>query len=594
MNTYRHSIPERIRASVFDGPATLAILMTLAAAGQAAAQSAVERNPPPAVTGNAPTITLPEEAAVEADKRPLGADLAAIRLIGAKEEPSAGNAAGVVVGDIGPGHDLEPQLAGVLRPFIGKPLSLSLIAEAQAAIAGVYRRAGYPFVSVTIPPQEITGGVLNLRVMEFGFGSVTARGVEGERARSLAAQVNAPAGGRISSAGVNEDLSWLNRSPFRRVQGLFSPGSDVGRSDLALEVTRGKPWQVYAGYSNTGAEGTDRDRFFLGAGFAIPGIDGAFGSYQLTGSPDLFEDLGGIFPDHDDHRARYVSHSGTFVVPIEGRQAIDFSPAFIATRQESDLFTFDTSIVELPLYYRSALSNILPGIYGGEVYAGIEYKHLSRDTFFSDIRLGSANAELFQFGLGISKSFSDDLGSTRLDLHVKANPGGIFSDNSDSAWNTFSNGAVTDVSYAYLGGSLSRQTELGHDFQLNSDVLFQLAGQALPDTERLALGGLDGVRGYDLDDAVADTGVIIRNELRSPVVSPTGKDRLSPFAFLDLGFGRDKAADEGLSLASTGAGIDYDIAGNFSLHMTAAIALVDEGDREAGDMDFKIRLSARY
>ena len=593
MNNCRPTLHERIRATVVYVRAPLVILMTLAA-GEAAAQSAVERNPPPAVSGNAPTITVPEEAAVAADKRPLGADLIAIRLIGGKDEPNSDRTAGVVVGDIGPGRDLEPELSGILKPFIGKPLSLSLIADAQAAIAGVYRRAGYPFVSVTIPPQEITGGVLNLRVMEFGFGQVTARGVEGERARSLVAQVNAPAGGRISSAGVNEDLDWLNRSPFRRVQGLFSPGSEVGRSDLALEVTRGKPWQVYAGYSNTGASGTDRDRFNLGAGFAIPGIDGAFGSYQLTASPDLFDDFGGVFPKHDDHRARYVSHSGSLVVPLGGRQAIDFSPGFIATRQESGLFTFDTSIVELPLYYRSALSNILPGVYGGEVYAGIEYKQMSRDTFFADIPVGDANAELFQFGLGVAKSFSDDHGSTKLDLHVKANPGGIVADNSDSAWNSYSNGAVTDVSYAYLGGSLTRQTELGHDFQLNSDVLFQLAGQALPDTERLALGGLDGVRGYDLSDAVADTGIIIRNELRTPVVSPTGQDRLSPFAFLDLGFGQDKAADEGLSLASTGAGIDYDIASNFSLHMTAAIALVDEGGREAGDMDFKIRLSARY
>lgn len=594
MHTPRPAIHDRIRATVLSVRAPLAILVTLAAVSEADAQSAVERNPPPAVTGNAPTITVPEEAAVAADKRPLGADLVAIRLIGGKDEPNSGHTAGVVVGDIGPGRTLEPQLAGVLRPFIGKPLSLSLIAEAQAAIAGVYRRAGYPFVSVTIPPQEITGGVLNLRVLEFGFGQVTARGVEGERARALVAKVNAPAGGRISSAGVNEDLDWLNRSPFRRVQGLFSPGSEVGRSDLALEVTRGKPWQVYAGYSNTGSKATDRDRFNLGAGFAIPGIDGAFGSYQLTASPDLFEDLGGIFPKHDDHRALYVSHSGSFVLPVGARQAIDFRPAFIATRQENDFFTFDTSIVELPLYYRTALSNILPGVYGGEVYAGIEYKHLSRDTFFSDILIGSADAELFQFGIGMAKSFTDKLGSTRVDLHVKANPGGIVADNTDSAWNSYSNGAVTDISYAYLGGSLTRQTDLGHDFQFNSDVLFQLAGQALPDTERLSLGGLDGVRGYDLDDAVADTGIIIRNELRSPIVSPTGQDRLSPFAFLDLGFGQDRAADEGLSLASTGAGFDYDIASNFSLHMTAAIALVDEGGREAGDMDFKIRLSARY
>ncbi len=590
----RGDISGRLRPVSCGGLGCIAAVVALAVAGPAAAQSAVERNLPPDATGPAPAIRLPEEAGVAADDRPLGATLAGIRLIGPREEPAIGRGRGVAVGDIGAGRDLSPELDRALQPFLGKPLSMSLIADSQAAVAGVYRKAGYPFVSVTIPPQEITGGVLNLRVMEFGFGTVSARGVEGERARRLVAQVRAGEGSRISSAGVNEDLAWLNRSPFRRVQGLFSPGTELGRSDLVLDVTKAKPWQVYAGYANTGAEGTDRNRFFLGAGFAIPGIDGAFGSYQLTGSPDLLEDLQGVFPDHDGSRARYLSHSGRFVVPLAGRQAIEFSPAFIATRQESDLFTFDDTIVELPLYYRSALSNILPGVYGGEVYAGVEYKHLSRDAFFSDIGIGGAEAALFQFGLGWSQTFDDTHGATDLDIHVKANPGGIVSDNSDSAWNSFSNGAITDVSYAYLAGRLGRRTELGGGFELGNDIQFQLAGQALPDTERLSLGGLDGVRGYDLDDGVADTGVILRNELRAPVLSPMGNDRLSPFAFVDLGFGRNKVSDDGISLASAGAGLDYGIADNFSLNMTAAFALADQGEREAGDFDFKIRITARY
>ncbi|SMC54062.1 ShlB/FhaC/HecB family hemolysin secretion/activation protein [Rhizobium sp. RU36D] len=572
----------------------LATAVGFAAADNVAAQQAIERNPPAATTTAAPTITLPDEAAINADTRPLGTDLSAIRLIGGGQEPNAANTRGVVVGDIGPGRDLEPQLAAALKPLIGKPLSLSLIADAQAKIANVYRVAGFPFVSVTIPPQEITGGVLNLRVIEFGFGGVTVRGAEGERARRIASQIHVASGERISAARINEDLRWLNRSPFRRVQGLFSPGSELGTSDLILEVSKGKPWQVYSGYSNTGADGTDQNRVVLGAAFALPGIEGGYGTYQLTASPDLFEDPQGLFPDHSASRARYVSHSGSFLVPLGSRQALEFNPAFIATRNVEGRFTFDTSVVELPLYYRTAMSNLIPGVYEGEIYAGIEYKNLSRDTFFANTQIGSADVELMQFGLGMSRSFTDALGSTTLDLQVTANPGGIVPGNSDADWNSFSNGKVTNVSYAYLGGSLSRQTDLGRDFELGHEVLFQLAGQVLPDTERLSLGGLDAVRGYGLGDAVADTGVIIRNELRSPAVSPLGDDRLSPYAFFDVGFGDDKARNTGLSLASTGAGIDYIIANNLSLNLTAAVALVDQGTRESGDLDFKVRLSVRY
>lgn len=585
-----------IRWSSFIGrSSSFAAVALFATTGNLAAQSpVVERNLPPAVSAAAPTVSLPDEAVIAADEQPLGPDLVGIRLIGPEEQPDIGRTRGIVIGGIGEGKNLEPELVRVLRPLIGRPLSMSLIADAQSTIAGVYRHAGYPFVSVTIPPQEITAGVVNLRVMEFKFGSVTARSAGGTAASGLAAQVRVPEAGRISSASVNEDLAWLNRSPFRRVQGLFSPGSATGNSDLVLDVTSGKPWQVYAGYSNTGTKATGHDRFFLGAGLAIPGIDGAFGTYQLTGSSDLFEDLSGLFPDHSDDRARYLSHSARFVLPLDGRQAIDFSPSYIATRQTEEGFTFDSTIIELPLYYRSALSNILPGIYGGEVYAGVEYKHLSRDTFFAGLDLGGAQAEVFQLGFGWTHRFADDLGSTEIDLHIKANPGGLFGDNTASAWNVYSNGTVADTSYAYLAGSVIRDTELATGFRFSNNVVFQLAGQSLPDTERLSIGGLDGVRGYGLNDAVADTGIILRNELRLPTLSPFGNDRFSPFVFIDLGFGWDRISDEKLSLAGTGFGVDYSLAQNLNFNATAAFALVDEGSLSAGDFDFKLRLTARY
>ncbi|WP_445082816.1 ShlB/FhaC/HecB family hemolysin secretion/activation protein [Chelativorans sp. YIM 93263] len=47
-----------------------------------------------------------------------------------------------------------------------------------------------------------------------------------------------------------------------------------------------------------------------------------------------------------------------------------------------------------------------------------------------------------------------------------------------------------------------------------------LAGQPLPDTERLSLGGYYATRRYDFDDVSVDRGFVWRNGLRAPTVSP--------------------------------------------------------------------------
>ncbi|OYW30838.1 MAG: hypothetical protein B7Z45_11040, partial [Azorhizobium sp. 12-66-6] len=161
---------------------------------------------------------------------------------------------GIRIGAIG---DISrPALEQALSPFIGRPLSRKLISDIQAAIAKVYREAGYPFVSVTLPPQEVTSGVLTLRVVEFRTGAVKVSGAEAGTDADLAGRVRAAPGQRISADALDEDLAWLNRYPYRSVNGVFAPGDDLGLSTLTLEVTPQKPWQAFAGWSNTGTHST--------------------------------------------------------------------------------------------------------------------------------------------------------------------------------------------------------------------------------------------------------------------------------------------------------------------------------------------------
>ena len=573
-------------------------VLVLSGSGALAQSVPVERNPPPEQATPSSTIMVDPGSRAAADPTPLGVSLRAFRLIGRDATAPLPEGDEVVIGRIGlggvePDPALRSKLRTALAGFIGQPLSMALIADAQAAVAEVYRDVGYPFVSVSVPPQEISAGILSLQVIEFALGRVSIQGEEDEPGASIAERIRGAEGERIEAARIDEDLRWLNRYPYRRVQGVFSPSDGFGRSDLTLELTRQKPWQVFAGYSNTGTIETDRNRFFVGGGFGLAGLNHAYGSWQTTGSRDLFSDAGRLFPGDGD-RARYLSHSARFVLPTGDRQAIEISPNFVATRQKQDPFTADNTFFELPVYYRSALSDLLPGVHFGDVQAGIELKRLERRVAFQDVWLGRARVDLFQIGLGWDRSWSDRLGTTAIGLTGKANPGGVTAGNDDQDWSAFSNGRMRRLDYAYMTGLASRSTDLGDGFSLVTELTVQFAGRALPDTEQIALGGLYAVRGYDLGDGVADRGLILRNDLRLPGFPLIRDDAVQPFAFLDGAVGTDFGGHRTLSLAGTGLGLDYRFAGHLTMGLTAGVALLDEDKRRAGDLDLRVRISTIY
>lgn len=565
-------------------------------AGPALAQSAIERHPPPRPEQKPASLTINAQNFGKASEQPLGVDLSGIHLIG-KAQPAAKHPA---KGLSGTPEGVDPTALDVaLKPFLGKPLSLALARDVQAAIAQVYREAGRPFVSVTLPPQEVTSGVLQVRVIEFRAGGIEVSGVRPGEAGRIRRDVRLKPGQRIDARALDEDLTWINRSPYRRAEGVFRPGEQTGASNLSLSVTREKPWQIYGGWTNTGSASTGTDRYFIGANALLEPLNGAWLSYQLTGSGDLWRNPGRIFPRSGGF-PQYLSHSGRLVVPTLPRQELEIAPGYVASRERAGPFTaFENATFELPVIYRSAVSNILPGHYWGNVYGGFEVKTLHRDTFFGGKKVAEGSADLFQLVLGWNDTFTDHLGSTSIDVRIKGDPGGILGGNDSGTWATFTNGRVSDISYVYGAFDITRLTRLPERLAWVSQLSGIWSGQPLPDTERLSLGGLSAVRGYNYDDVSVDSGLVWRNELRLPSLSPLQNvidepDALSPYLFADLGAGRDQATDDTTTLAGIGGGFDYFIADAFSGTLAAGYALKDAGQTEAGDWTVNVSLTAKF
>jgi hemolysin activation/secretion protein len=574
---------------------TTAVLTATPLEQPAFAQSALERNLPEAVAPGGGAVTLGEPDYGEGGSQPLGVDLAGVRLIGAGEAPSATPPRGISIGAV---PDAAPTaIEAALGAYLGQPLTPDLIVRMQGAVARVWREAGYPFVSVTVPPQEITSGVLSLRVVEFHAGQVH---VEGGSAleRNLPPAIRLAPGQRIDAGAVEEDLDWLNRNPYRRVEGVFAPGDETGSSDFTLKVTRDKPWSVFGSYANAGSEATGRDRWSVGGGAWIPDLNDMTLSYRFTRSGEIWHD--GDLTSLDLSRPGYLSHAARIDIPTWSRQALSIAPNYVETNElvSGTPFSFNNTTFELPILYRTAISNIFPGRYLGDLYFGGEPKWLSRKTRFAGIEVGRADAGLVNLVVGWSHQFTDPYGRTGMDLRLKANPGGITGNNTAADWSAFTGGRVSDHTYVYAAFDVSRFTTLPYGLGWASTASGQIATQVLPDTERLGLGGYYAVRGYDGDDASADTGLFWRNELRLPTLSPLANmgiaDSLSPFALLDLGVGRDNAARIGTSLAGAGFGLEYAIGRNVNLGVVAALALTEAGATHSGDWSVNADLRFTY
>jgi hemolysin activation/secretion protein len=549
----------------------------------------VERNLPPEPPRRASAIKIDTNDLLRSDDAtPLGVNVRAIVLLGANAAvKQVSGIAGIDVSQIS-GIDADA-LRGQLAPFVDRPLSRKLIAEVQTAVAAAYREAGRPFVSVTLPPQEVSAGVLQLRVILFKVGSIKVTGAAPESYPP--SRIRLVPGQEIDVRKLETDLDWANRNPFRQVEAVFGPGKDLGLTDVNIQVTDRKPWQVYAGYANSGTILTDRNRYYVGASGA-PSSD-IFASYQLTGSGNFWMD-DGLFSRPDD--AKYVSQAGRLQTPLGLRTGLEVVGDHVLTNERpNNLFRIKTQTSQASAIVRTALSDLLPPA-TGDLLGGVELKHQLRTTIFDGTPVAEGSADVAQFVVGWSGRWSDHLGTNTFDVRLKSNPGGILTGNNSNAWSAFTNGRVTDIRTNLVTLEYGRVTPLPKGMSLKSEVSMLASSKPLPDTERVGLGAIHAVRGYVTEDGAVDQALVLRNSLYVPTSGMPSwmPGTLAPFLLADVGWGRDLYFRRDSTLSSVGAGFDFAAGTNFNSKLLAARAMTDGLHTPAGSWRVSLQASVSY
>ncbi len=517
-----------------------------------------------------------------------------ILLLGGPDQVNIDNppkTSGVQIGD----DELEvPEgITESIEEFIGGPLSLKSVNDISRAAILAYRAAGLPVVDIGFPEQNVSTGVLQLVVIVGKAGEITVEGNRYFDDEIYLRSFRTKRGDVLWEAPIIDDLNFINRNPYRRVDMIYTPGEDFGSADIILTAEDRRPWAVYGGYENTGNEVIGEDRLFFGADWGnVFGTDQRAG-YQYTTSLD-FDSL--------------QAHSATYTIPIWPlRHELRFLGAYVTSANTSD-----------PTLISSGKSNQLSAVYAiplptffgytNEIEFGYDNKSTNNNLEFGGTNVFANTAEINQFSLGQRLRKRQSYGHQTLSHRLVWSPGNMSNHNSDALFGAIRAFSTSD--YVYWRSDFTQIINLPRGFSFLFSAEGQLANGNLLPSETLLLGGANSVRGFEQSTVFADEGFRMTMELYTPPVALLGqpgelkgklatvKESARFFVFYDQAWAGNVDLLPGeaswIQLGGAGIGLDYRVNETFSARISHGWQVDQAGFADNINSRWQIYASMKY
>lgn len=397
----------------------------------------------------------------------------------------------------------EMDIEKAVYPYLGPQRTAQDVDQARAALEKAYQDQGYKWVSVQIPPQNVTGGVIVLQVSEGEVGRVRVQGARYHSPNEIRAQASSLQEGTVLDAkAFLKDYSSLNQSGDRQVAVVPKPGVKPGTIDLDLNVKDKFPLHGSLEFNNRYSPNTEQFR-----------VNGSVSYHNLW---QLGHTIGMSFQVAPENTDQVTVFSGYYMAPVP---EVDWLTLMLqGSKQDTSVSTLGSvSTVGKGTVVGPRAIIDLPGdrnedkVFFHNVTLGIDYKNMEQvqtvvgtDTS-TPITYYPVNATYGANWIGNGYA-------TALNSGVTAHLRGMGS--SPSEFNDRRVGA--DGNFIYLRGDLSHTRDLPGSGQIFGKMQGQISDDALLDAEQLSAGGLDTVRGYLESEASGDDAVMGSVELRSP------------------------------------------------------------------------------
>jgi hemolysin activation/secretion protein len=471
-------------------------------------------------------------------------------------------------------------------PFLGPERNQRDIEGARTSLEKAYHDAGFQTVSVEVPRQPVSSGVIHLKVLERTVGRLRVKGAKYTLPSRVKAMAPSLAEGKvINFTEVPHDIIALNQNPDTVVTPSLHADSSPDKVDVDLDVKDTLPVHGSLELDNRQAPDTEPLR-----------LNGAVSTSDFAHTG---QGLGFSFQDSPQQPNQVEVFSGYYIARFAGVEG--FNLMLQATKQNSNVSTLgDTAVAGRGTTAGLRALFNLPSSEGFSQSAtfGIDFKH-----FDQTVNLGSAGSTASTIATPItyypleasySATWQGKSATTELNAGVTANILGLGSSSGQFDEDRYN----ADGSFIYFKSDLTHTHELPLGLQISGKVQGQISNQPLISQEQVTGGGLGTVRGYLEAEVVGDNGLFGSLELRSPSFVSKSRGDLRVFAFYDAGWitvidplpGQANHFD----LASYGVGGRVRLADHFSGSIEAAFPLIEQGQTKVDQMRLLFQAALDY
>jgi hemolysin activation/secretion protein len=389
----------------------VSLIVLAAAMGVAHAQRFPEVAPRTETPAPAPAPILPEPPKVPADQRQIIPALKGIRFVGALDQiQSRGVATAGVDTDNLPYLD-DPAFLADMQARLGKPLTFAGLGQITAAAIAQYRLNHHPLVDVVTPQQDVSGGIVQLAVIEFRVGAVKPEGNQWFSDSLLRRELDLPPGSRIDDRVVDRRIAELNDNAFRRVELLYQRGAQPGDTDVLLQTEDRLPLRVYGGFQNNGTRQLGLNRLFTGFNWGNAFWQDHQFNYQYTTSDDAIFGNPSLPGRPDD--PRFVAHSASYIVPLPWHDRLTLY-GFYARSVPRLPSTFTQTGVSDQASFRYSIPLVVSAAQSHEVRFGYDFKQSNNNLEFGGAQVSQGSADIHQLAFEYTGRIADPWGSTSL------------------------------------------------------------------------------------------------------------------------------------------------------------------------------------
>lgn len=471
------------------------------------------------------------------------------------------------------------ELIAIARFTPGSELTLPELQAMASRITDHYRRRGYFVARAYLPAQDVTDNVVAIAVSEGNYGKVTLRN-ETNLADGLAYNRldGLESGDAITIEPLESRLLLLSDVPGVNVTSTLVPGLLPGSSDLIVDVAPGRRVSGSIDADNAGNPYT--------------------GEYRLGATVNLNNPLG-----RGDVATLRVLTSGSGLNYGRASYQMPFGRATAGVAYSKLDYELGKQFEPLGAHGTAEVASVY-GTYtlirsrDSNLYAGLSYDERtfedSIDLIPSEIdrkaRVWTGNLygnHQDSFGGGGASAFFVSLSSGSLDIQTPA------------ALAVDAVTARTDGSYNKLWLNATRVQRVTDTVSLQAAVTGQLASKNLDPSEKLVLGGIDGIRAYPQGEAFGDEGYVASLEAHRllAALSERVPGQVHLLGFVDAGHVTiDKnpwsAGDNERSLSGAGVGATWIDPGNFAVRTYYARKLGNEDAISAPDKSGRFWIQA--